>query len=95
MSAPIPQPGNGGLQKLTLIAADGASAEIYLHGAHVTSWVPAAGEERIFLSDKAIYGAGKAIRSGVPVVFPQFAEMGPLPKHGFARTIAWEFVSAR
>lgn len=29
------------------------------------------------------------VRGGVPVLFPQFADTGPLAKHGFARNRAW------
>ena len=39
------------------------------------------------------FTAGKAIRGGVPVIFPQFSERGPGPRHGFARTALWELVS--
>lgn len=81
-----------GLSKLRLSHASGAAAEVYLHGAHVTSWAPAGGSEALFLSRAATFAPGKAIRGGVPVVFPQFAGMGPLPKHGFARTETWERV---
>jgi glucose-6-phosphate 1-epimerase len=87
-------PGAGDLPKLTLAAPDGAWAEVYLHGAHVTSWVPAGGGERLFLSRKAEFRAGAAIRGGVPVIFPQFSGLGPLPAHGFARVSSWEFAGA-
>jgi glucose-6-phosphate 1-epimerase len=74
---------------LTLRADDGATAEIHRHGAHVTSWRPVDGEERLYLSAASEFGGGAAIRGGVPVIFPQFAAEGPLPRHGFARTSTW------
>jgi len=83
------QPGINGLPKILLTSSDGATAEIYLHGAHVTSWILANGNEKLFLSPKAEFGAGRAIRGGAPIIFPQFAEMGTLPKHGFARNLPW------
>lgn len=70
----------------------GDRATVLLHGAHVVSWIPAGGVERLYLSPKSAYGEGQAIRGGVPVIFPQFNQRGPdfsLPKHGFARTRRW------
>jgi glucose-6-phosphate 1-epimerase len=78
--------------KVTLTAADGAKAEIYLYGAQVTSWLPANNEEQLFLSERAEFNAGTAIRGGIPVCFPQFANEGPLLKHGFARISAWKLL---
>jgi glucose-6-phosphate 1-epimerase len=86
--------GNGGLAKLTLTNRSGARAEIYRHGAHVTSWIPPDGHERLLLSKNSLYRAGSAIRGGVPICFPQFSGFGPLPKHGFARTTDWELVAS-
>ncbi|MFC5570233.1 D-hexose-6-phosphate mutarotase [Lysobacter yangpyeongensis] len=77
---------------LRLVGRDGATALVALHGAHVLSWIPADGRERLFLSARAHYGAGTAIRGGIPVIFPQFAGRGALPKHGFARTTPWRLV---
>jgi glucose-6-phosphate 1-epimerase len=86
-------PGEGGMPKVVLRHASGSTADVYLHGAHVTSWRDAAGSERLFLSSRAVFSADAAIRGGIPISFPQFADQGPLPKHGFARTAHWTLVS--
>jgi glucose-6-phosphate 1-epimerase len=72
---------------VVLEAPDGATATVCLHGGQVVSWRTAEGTERLFVSSKA--SAVGAIRGGVPICFPQFASLGPLPKHGYARTSAW------
>ena len=78
------------LPVLTLRAEDGAVAEVHRHGAHVTSWRPAGDTaDRLYLSARSEFGGSAAIRGGVPVIFPQFAAEGPLPRHGFARTSLW------
>jgi glucose-6-phosphate 1-epimerase len=78
-----------GLPAIRWQAADGATAVATLQGAHLVSWIPAGGDERLYLSERSPFEAGRAIRGGVPVVFPQFGERGPLAHHGFARTSAW------
>ena len=83
--APTPTP-----PVVTIRADDGAIGEIHRHGAHVTSWRPAGeGDERLYLSGRSGFEGTAAIRGGVPVIFPQFAAEGPLPRHGFARTSQW------
>lgn len=67
---------------------------MYLHGAHVTSWTDALGREAFWVSRRARWSPDAPIRGGVPVVFPQFADRGPLPKHGFARVARWELAEA-
>lgn len=83
--------GVGGLPKIVLLHPSGSTAEVYLNGAHVTSWVPADGSEALFLSRSAEFRAGTAIRGGVPVIFPQFGNLGGLPKHGFLRVLPWSW----
>lgn len=73
--------------------AAGDEAVVSLHGAQVMSWRPAGAAEQIYTSALSRPAAGKAARGGVPVCFPQFAERGPLPKHGFARTSRWDVVA--
>jgi glucose-6-phosphate 1-epimerase len=74
---------------ISLRHPSGATAQIQEYGAHVTSWRTADDVERLFLSERAEFKPGVAIRGGVPIIFPQFAALGPLPKHGFARTLSW------
>jgi glucose-6-phosphate 1-epimerase len=52
--------------------------------------VPAGATEVLFVSEAARFAPGESIRGGVPVAFPQFAELGPLPMHGFAHTRPWD-----
>ncbi|PKA50618.1 Putative glucose-6-phosphate 1-epimerase [Apostasia shenzhenica] len=81
--------GVGGLEKVVLREARGTSAEVYLYGAHVTSWKNDHGEELLFVSSKAIFKPPKAIRGGIPICFPQFGGFGNLEQHGFARNRLW------
>ncbi len=76
---------------ITAEAADGARISVCAHGGQLLGWRPAGpdGREQLWLSPLARCGPGAAIRGGVPVVFPQFAGRGPLPKHGFARDRTW------
>jgi glucose-6-phosphate 1-epimerase len=88
-------PGKNGLPRLT-ITTPAATAEIYLHGAQVTSWQPKGGEEVIFLSEESQWKDGKAIRGGIPICFPWFrgkADDPKAPSHGFVRTKAWQLDS--
>ena len=87
--------GNGGLPKVR-ITSPACVGEIYLHGAHVTSWKPAGEDEVLFFSSQSRWEDGRAIRGGVPVCFPWFARKADdshAPDHGFVRTKAWQLDS--
>jgi glucose-6-phosphate 1-epimerase len=81
-----------GLPAVALESADGARTIITLHGAHVVSWI-CGGREQLFVSERSAFAADRPIRGGIPVVFPQFSGRGPLPHHGFARTMAWHLAA--
>lgn len=80
--------------KAVRLRACGSEALVYLHGAHVASFRTAEHGELLWVSEKAVYAAGKAIRGGVPICFPWFgahASDSKLPAHGFARTREFRF----
>lgn len=83
------EPHRGDAPSVPITAPDGASARVYLDGAHVTSWIPAGGDEQLFVSANAAYGPGQSIRGGIPVCWPQFGAFGPIRSHGFARLSRW------
>ena len=95
----------GQLPAMLLRAPDGAEATITLYGAHLVSWRPArsagrerqpgeAGPERLFMSSLSALDGSRAIRGGVPVIFPQFAERGEGMRHGFARVSTWRVLDS-
>ena len=79
----------GQLPAIRITAPDGASAVVTLYGGHLVSWHGADGGERMFLSTRSALDGSRAIRGGVPVIFPQFAERGDGMRHGFARVSSW------
>lgn len=86
-----------GQPAIRIQSPDGAQATVLLHGGHLVSWIPAGGEEQLYLSPRAEAGPGQAVRGGVPVIFPQFEQRGPdttLPRHGLARTRTWAVESS-
>ncbi|TXG02061.1 D-hexose-6-phosphate mutarotase [Massilia arenae] len=79
----------GQLPAIRITAPDGASAVVTLYGGHLVSWHGADGGERMFLSSRSALDGSRAIRGGVPVIFPQFGERGDGMRHGFARLSTW------
>ena len=70
----------------------GDSVFVAQQGAQVLSW-QTGHRERLYLSPNCACDATTAIRGGIPVCFPQFNQRGILPKHGFARNMAWRLLN--
>jgi len=84
------------------ITTPACTAELYLQGAHITHWQPTGHRPVLFLSERSFYTPGKAIRGGIPIVFPWFGPRTAAPddprtdgpSHGFARTSDWTLAFA-
>lgn len=85
--------GNGQLPKL-VIQSQWSTAEVYLHGAHVTSFQKTGEAPLLFMSQSSLFTAGKPIRGGIPVILPWFGARDNMPMHGFARLASWELHEA-
>jgi glucose-6-phosphate 1-epimerase len=87
----------GGLVR-AVISTPAAEADLYPQGAHVTHWTPRGQRPVLFVSPKSLFTPGKAIRGGVPIIFPWFGGRGdgkPGPAHGFARSMEWAIEGAK
>ena len=89
--------GAGGLP-VVRVSGPAATAEIYLHGAHLTAWTPRGHDPVLWMSAKSRFTDDSAIRGGVPICFPWFAALAghaDAPSHGFARLTGWTLAGAR
>ena len=79
------------------ITSQFSKVTVSTYGAQVLSYLPQGEvEDVLFLSEKAIYGQGKAIRGGIPVCWPCFSDDDSgfdLPAHGFARNQVWRVIA--
>ena len=84
------------------VTTPACKAELYLQGAHLTHWQPTGQEPVLFLSECSFFIPGKAIRGGIPIIWPWFGSRTASPEsprtdgpsHGFARTADWTLAFA-
>ena len=89
------------------ITTPACTAEFYLHGAQITQWQPTGQQPVLFLSERSFFTPGKAIRGGIPIIFPWFGARTRTPddprpqdpppagpSHGFARISEWTLAFA-
>jgi D-hexose-6-phosphate mutarotase len=75
------------------IANQHATAQVALAGGQVARYQPRGAEPALWVSRLSSYAVGKAIRGGIPVCWPWFAQHPSDPSkpfHGFARTLMWQ-----
>lgn len=66
-----------------------AQAAVSLQGAQLLLWQPTGQQPVIWLSEKAAFVSGKALRGGIPICWPWFGRVAQ-PAHGFARNLPWQ-----
>lgn len=81
------------------IANAHATAEICLHGAHVTAYQPHGQAPVLWMSAHSQFEANAPIRGGIPICWPWFGkhpdDPAGKPFHGFARLAEWEVGATR
>lgn len=77
---------------LVVVEHPTSSAVVSLHGAQLLYWQPAGEFPVLWLSEQSAWTQGVAIRGGIPVCWPWFADQGT-PAHGFARTSMWRLAA--
>lgn len=83
--------GHGGLPMIN-VSNGHADALISVYAGQVLSFQPKGAADVLFVSEKAYYAQGKAIKGGVPICWPWFGadpEGKGRPAHGFMRNRMW------
>jgi D-hexose-6-phosphate mutarotase len=83
--------GMNGLHKIN-VTTGFSTAEIYLHGAHITGFQKNGEPPLLFMSGKSHFAPDKPIRGGVPICFPWFGPHDGDVAHGFVRITEWKLV---
>ena len=81
--------GEAGLPIVSLVNKYGM-CEVSLYGGHVLEYRPAGLGPVLFVSKRAVFEPGKAIRGGIPVCWPWFGQVEGRGLHGFVRTMQWD-----
>ena len=79
--------GTGDLPAVRLTSKNGDTAEAYLFGGVVTSFVKS-GRDVLYVRPDAVFDKSKPISGGLPHCWPQFGP-GAIQVHGFARNVDW------
>lgn len=85
--------GNGGLPVVHLRHPNGSEAQVYLHGACVTSVTKPGGTELLHVRPGNRWDGVAPLAGGITVAFPQYRR-GLLPADGFLRFQHWSLVDA-
>lgn len=72
-------------------------ATLALNGAQLMSFTPNGGTELLWVSPRCNFTEGTSLRGGIPLCLPWFGQHPTdtsRPKHGLARTQAWQLIAA-
>ena len=88
--------GRGGLTVIEIVNAK-ATAMISPYAGQVLAYRPVdAADDLLFVSQRAYFAEGKAIKGGIPICWPWFGadpEAKGRPAHGFVRTWPWQVLA--
>jgi D-hexose-6-phosphate mutarotase len=73
------------------------TCELFTFGSHIVSWRSKFNDgkedEHLWMSSLSNLNGESPIRGGIPIAFPQFANIGAMPLHGFAREYPWKLIN--
>lgn len=90
--------GSASALPLLVVENERCRAVLAFQGAQLLSFAPKDGPELLWLSPRAHFAPGQAIRGGIPLCLPWFGvnrRRPELPKHGWFRTRPWQLREIR